>query len=160
MSLTINNAQFNHVAKMFGGESNIPKSVLDAMKLRDYGKAGTAEAKDAAVKAFACDYAITVRDTVQSMSIYLLQASSLKINEPSTFASAVTDVLFDSFDALTDGLDDGDKKALLSDAHSVATGELNLNFMSALWPPNVVEAIVNDAKNLGGDGDYQIEIGV
>jgi len=126
----------------------------------DYAKAGTAEAKDAAVKAFACDYAITVRDTVQSMSIYLLQASSLKINEPSTFASAVTDVLFDSFDALTDGLDDGDKKALLSDAHSVATGELNLNFMSALWPPNVVEAIVNDAKNLGGDGDYQIEIGV
>ncbi|MBR1589137.1 MAG: hypothetical protein IJ658_12525 [Kiritimatiellae bacterium] len=26
------------VAKMFGGESNIPKSVLDAMKLQDYGK--------------------------------------------------------------------------------------------------------------------------
>ena len=77
---------------------------------------------------------------------------------PSTFASAITDILFDYFEALRSGLDLKEKMILYKDAYTVATGELHAEGVNSV--DAVVDAIKADAQKIGGDNSYKIDIGV
>ena len=85
------------------------------------------------------------------------------LDQPSTFASAITDVLFDSFMTLAYALG-SDSGTLITDATNIVNTELGGN-ISANLPkyfalPTIVEKLQQDARNIGGDNSYKINIGI
>ena len=82
---------------------------------------------------------------------------------PSTFASAITDVLFDSFMTLVTALG-GDSGTLVTDARNIVNSELGGNISSKTLDifalPTIVDKLQEDARKIGGDNSYQINIGV
>ena len=72
-----------------------------------------------------------------------------KLNEPpKTFASAITDILFDNYDALSGGMSEVDQGKIAMDARSIATNELGLSFFQSFSPANIINRIPQliDAK--------------
>lgn len=126
----------------------------------DYVAAATPEAKEAAVKEFSTKYAITQANMLQSMSMAFMLFQEYKPKAPNSFASAVADVLFDSFDALKNSLSGSDQVQLMKDASNIAYKELGLGYGASFLPWKVVDALIADTQNLGGDKDYQVDIGV
>ena len=126
----------------------------------DYAAAATSEAKSAAIKAFALDFAKCEADMLQAMkSVYQL-LPSFKLKNPNTFASALTDVLIDGFDALKGSLSAGDALQLGKDASNIAYNELELNYWLSFMPSEVIKKLEENATKLGDDKGYQVDIGV
>ena len=94
------------------------------------------------------------------MMLYGRETARTVLGSPKTFASAITDILFDEFDALSEGLDEKEEGKLKSDVYFVATGELGLGYWDALSEANILNALMKDAQKMGGDKDYKVDIGV
>ena len=50
--------------------------------------------------------------------------------------------------------------SLANSAREIAKDELGLGFFGSMLPSNVLNAIVNDTHNMGGDNSYQLDIGI
>ncbi len=46
------------------------------------------------------------------------------------------------------------------DARSIAPNELGLSFFQSFSPANIINRIIEDAQEMGGDKDYNVDIGV
>ena len=117
-----------------------------------------AELKAAAIRAFAVAFAKAQANVLQMVYSNLLMAGNPKKSAPSTFASAITDILFDNFNAVqkavgVDGL------AIYNDARGVVTNELHVK-VGFFDGDLVVDTIKADARHEGGDKSYAIDIGV
>ena len=132
----------------------------------DWLKAGTADLKTAAINAVVKSLVSGEAKILQHMLKFGTDLPEYinKLKEPpKTFASALTDILFDNYNALSGGLKPTEKATLGLDARKVATDELGLSFWDSLNPDNVLETIIEDAKNMSDskDGkDYKVDIGV
>ena len=128
----------------------------------DWAHANTPEAKTAAIQAFAKAFSFSEATILQNMMLNGRETERFirKLEPPKTFASAITDILFDEFDALSAGLDEEEQGKLKTDVYGVATGELGLGYLSALKAQNIINAMVEDAQKMGGDKDYKVDIGV
>ena len=139
------------------------KNNLDpAMKKfrEDWPNARTPQEKDAVIKAFTDTFARSEAGLLQYMMLYGRETARTVLGSPKTFASAITDILFDEFDALSEGLDEKEEGKLKGDVYFVATGELGLGYWDALKEANILNALMNDAQKMGGDKDYKVDIGV
>ncbi|MBP5786394.1 MAG: hypothetical protein J6Y19_01035, partial [Kiritimatiellae bacterium] len=115
-----------------------------------------AEAKTAAIRAFADVFADAERGVLQNIG-NSFQANPPPVDPPNAFASAITDILFNNFAALKDALGYLDGLAMYSDAKDVVANELH---KPAGSPNRIIAAIKEDAQQAGGDKDYTIDIGV
>ncbi len=120
------------------------------------------EARANAIREFAdeCNNVTSTTLTViksKMTDIYARGINTMKT--PSSFASAITDILFDNFSKVSETLGDG-QAALVGNARTIAVNELGVGTWASLLPNNVVNAIMEDAKKVGGDKSYQIDIGV
>ncbi len=115
-----------------------------------------AEAKAAAIRAFADVFADAERGVLQNIG-NSFQANPPPVDPPNAFASAITDILFNNFAALKDALGYLDGLAMYSDAKNVVANELH---KPAGSPNRIIAAIKEDAQQAGGDKDYTIDIGV
>jgi hypothetical protein len=123
----------------------------------DFPNAGdNAEAKAAAIRAFADAFASAQSGVLQNIS-NSVQAQPPPVEPPSAFASAITDILFNNFAALREALGFVDGFAMYNDAKNVVANELHKN---AGGPNQIISAIKEDALQAGGDKDYTIDIGV
>ena len=126
----------------------------------DWPNARTPQEKDAVIKAFTDTFARSEAGLLQYMMLYGRETARTVLGSPKTFASAITDILFDEFDALSEGLDEKEEGKLKGDVYFVATGELGLGYWDALKEANILNALMNDAQKMGGDKDYKVDIGV
>ena len=126
----------------------------------DWPNARTPQEKDAVIKAFTYTFARSEAGLLQYMMLYGRETARTVLGSPKTFASAITDILFDEFDALSEGLDEKEEGKLKRDVYFVATGELGLGYWDALSEANILNALMNDAQKMGGDKDYKVDIGV
>ena len=115
-----------------------------------------AEAKTAAIRAFADVFADAERGVLQNIG-NSFQVNPPPVDPPNAFASAITDILFNNFAALKDALGYLDGLAMYSDAKDVVANELH---KPAGSPNRIIAAIKEDAQQAGGDKDYAIDIGV
>ena len=53
-----------------------------------------------------------------------------------------------------------DQGKIALDARSIATNELGLSFFQSFSPANIINRIIEDAQEMGGDKDYKVDIGV
>ena len=121
-------------------------------------------ARSMAVWRFANAFSHVQADALQMMLIEFEDLDNLEeVAPPSTFASAITDVLFDSFITLAKALG-GDSGTLISDARNIVNTELGGNISPATFDifalPTIVDKLQEDARKIGGDNSYQINIGV
>ena len=120
-----------------------------------------ANAKEVAIKIFANNFAETQGKAIKDMKnsfetdIYLRKGGDKK---PPTFASAITDILFDYFDDVKNSVGE-DGFRIYQDARGIVKSELNRN-VGFFDSDGVIEAIQEDARNEGGDNSYKIDIGV
>ena len=129
----------------------------------DWPNADTPEKKTEAIKAVVEGLVDGEMSVLQNMMTFgnELPGYVNKLNEaPKTFASAITAILFDNYNALSAGMDQLDQLKLGNDARSVATDELGLSFFSSFNEGNVIGKIIEDAQKMGGDKDYKVDIGV
>ena len=139
------------------------KNTLDPAiaKLRtDWPNARTQQEKEAAIKAFTDKFVRNEAELLQNMMLNGRETARYVLQSPKTFASAITDILFAEFDALSEGLDEDEESKLKGDVYGVATGELGLGYFAALKPANILNAMMTDAQKMGGDKDYKVDIGV
>ncbi len=125
-----------------------------------YGHAETPEAKKAAIETFAVRFANIEGQAIAMMSGVAKQVSDITFRPPKSFATAITDVLFDNFDALKDGLTGDEQTAFMLDASGIAKNEFGLSLFQLFNPERVEQAFREDAQKMGGDTDYKIDIGV
>jgi len=137
------------------------------------------ENKNAEIKAFCDVYCRSVVQLISKMQMGERDIVTTKLNPPATFASAIMGVLFDNSDAvdsmMNDNFTDAEKSAIKDDVLDIATKELNVSKASLVSsglgaffgigngpdPEEIVmDAIINDAKQMGGDKSYQVDIGV
>jgi hypothetical protein len=122
------------------------------------------DAKLFALWRFANAFARIQADALEVMRLEFEKLDNHKeVAPPSTFASAITDVLFDSFMTLAKALG-GDSGTLIDDARNIVNTELGGD-ISSMTPnifalPTIVEKLQDDAQKIGGDNSYQINIGV
>ncbi len=129
----------------------------------DWPKADTPEKKAEAIKAVVEGLADGEANILQTMMNFGDELPNYvnKLNEPpKTFASAITDILFDNYDALSGGMSEVDQGKIAMDARSIATNELGLSFFQSFSPANIINRIIEDAQEMGGDKDYKVDIGV
>ena len=131
---------------------------LDAFK-EEYAKATTDDERDAAVQKFAEGYSFAAANALQTMINCMHQAATTRLEEPKSFAGAVTSILLDSADALSEGMGFLEKIAFGAKVLSIGRNELQLSADDLQNPAKIFEAIVKDAGKIG-DKDYQIDIGV
>ena len=113
---------------------------------------------------FANEFSNNQATALQVMGMEFLHLEQREnVAPPSTFASAITDVLFDSFMTLASALG-GDRGTLITDARNIVNSELGGDISPAMPTifalPTIVEKLQDDAKKIGGDNSYQINIGV
>ena len=120
-----------------------------------------AAAKAAAIDQFAVAFAEQQAMALQIMSGMFV--GNYKDAPPTAFSSAITDILFDNFSAMSDAIG-GDRDTFITDARKIAVDELHADIWSItpnlLAVPSIVSAIRKDANSAGGDNSYQIDIGV
>ena len=159
-------------------------------KARDQFKQAIADAdtpakKTAAIKAFCDAYCRFVTQFISKMQSGERDIVTTKLDPPATFASAIMGVLFDNSDAVNTMMDanftEEEKTAIRKDVTNIATSELNVNSgklyasgffgnllnMDSIFGKEikgadeiVMDAIIEDAKKMGGDKSYQVDIGV
>ena len=118
--------------------------------------AKTPAEREAAIRKFAEHYATSEVSMLNglegaAMSVEMIR---MEVKPPSTFASAITDILFANFQALGGMLTLPEGLKLWGDASTLASTELGVK------GGDVVDAIIDDAKKMGGDTSYKIDIGV
>jgi len=149
MAVSISLAQFNRIAT---GKYN---AGLVDFQANDQGSLTGA----AAIRAFAVGFASAEANVLQMIfSSFLLSGNFQKSTPPSTFASAITDILFDNFTAVRDAVG-VDGLAIYNDARGVVTNELHVK-VGLFDGELVIDTIRADAKQEGGDKSYKIDIGV
>ncbi len=126
----------------------------------DYHAAKTPEEKTAAIQAFTGSFSTYEAQLLQAMVTGFGMMDEYRLKEPKSFASAITSILFDNFTALQQHLSEIEQATIGMDARNVARDELGLGFFASLSPANVVDSIVQDAGQMGGDKDYKVDIGV
>ena len=100
---------------------------------------------------------LAVASMLDSLYIPLHELSRMNLEPPKTFATGLTDILLDNFDALQNTLTEKEKEDLKSDTVGIAWGELGV------WvplPDNILNAMKEDAAKSAGDKDYKVDIGV
>lgn len=122
--------------------------------------ARTQQEKDAVITEFTNTFSRNEAGLLQYMMLYGRENARTVLGNPKTFASAITDILFGEFDALSEGLDEKEEGKLKGDVYFVATGELGLGYWDALKEANILNALMKDAQKMGGDKDYKVDIGV
>ena len=125
-----------------------------------YAAANTDEEKAEAIKTFAFDYSLAERDLLANMHSCIEMTRGVKLDAPDAFASAITNILFDNFFTLQESMTAKEGASLMSSASSIARNELKLNAILSVIPSRVVDTIKEDAKSMGTDKDYQVNIGV
>ena len=91
------------------------------------------------------------------------QAEKANAEAPDSFASIIMKTFFDDIDVATELINntfEGDELSLANSAREIAKNELGLGFFGSMVPSNVLNAIVNDTHNMGGDNSYQLDIGI
>ena len=144
----------------------------------DWNAATTDEARAQIIFDFTLDYLRTVRGQVSSYGSISTKFHSANYEAPTTFANVVMGALFTGADVAQKMFGDNftalEKAKIGVAAGAIATGELHVKttdmVRSALpaWlrgdvPDTetlVMNAIVEDAKNMGGDKSYKIDIGI
>jgi hypothetical protein len=127
---------------------------------QDWARANTQQEKTAAIDAFTAVFCRGEANILQNMQSNAVEIGGYDLENPSTFASAITGILFDEFDALSGGLTVAEQTTLGINASSVATGELGLPWYNALSKANIIQSLVQDAARTGGDKNYKVDIGV
>ena len=161
---------FNVIAKHTvgaenSGVANIVKDLandLDTFR-RDYTAAKTEGAKTVAVQRFAEIFAASERGILQNMYNGFNSMLAMKLKEPKTFASAITDILFDKFESVSNGFTEKEKDSLKTDVGLIAKFELGVGFwdlVSGNAEEKVLDAMKRDAQQMGGDNDYKVDIGI
>ena len=143
------------------GRGNSQRAVEALAKFRtDLEAAGDdPERKAAAIRNFAVGFAVAEANVLQMIfSSFLLSGNMQKIVPPSTFASAITDILFDNFTAVRDAVG-VDGLAIYNDARGIVTNELHVK-VGLFDGELVIDTIRADARQEGGDKSYKIDIGV
>ncbi len=125
--------------------------------------AQTPEARAAAIREFAdaCNETTRTQLSVTRGKLSDIYARGI-VNEmkaPSSFASAITDILFDNFSKVGETFGDGKGKLAMS-AKTIAENELGVSAWVSWMPDKVIDAIMEDAKKVGGDKSYQVDVGV
>ena len=114
--------------------------------------------KATAFRAFAEAFAAQEANTLNYMFNSYQRGENAQAEEPTSFARAITDVLFDDFNALRATLGEKESALIYGDAYRIVNNELKV---FALLPGTVADAIRDDARrNIGGDNSYKIDIGV
>ena len=159
----VGNAYADHDGAAAAGAQ---KAVTALARLRiAFAAAGDDAAKKAAaIRAFAIDFADAQGRVLHAMRQNLLNTANVRETEPpSTFASGITDILFDNFRVVSSALG-GDSGAIVSDARRIAVDELHAdiseNAFTLFAIPTIVNAIQEDAEGAGDDNSYKIDIGI
>ena len=132
-----------------------------------FGAAGDDAAKKAAaIRAFAIDFAGAQASVLSAAGRNLVMTANVReTRPPATFASAITDILFDNFRVVSSALG-GDGGAIVSDARKIAVSELHANISERTFDifaiPTIVNAIQEDAGQARADDEnsYKIDIGI
>lgn len=132
-----------------------------------FGAAGDDAAKKAAaIRAFAVDFSAAQASVLNAAGKNLVMTADLReAAPPSTFASAITDILFDNFHVVSSALG-GDGGAIVSDTRKIAVSELHANISERTFDifaiPTIVQAIQTDAGQARTDDEnsYKIDIGI
>ena len=145
---------------------------------RDWDAAKTDEAKDQAIADFTYAYMTSMRSAISALASSAIRFHSQKYEAPTTFANVVMGALFTGADVAQKMFDDNfttlEKTKIGLAAGAIATGELHVKSADMVrgalpaWlrgnAPDtetlVMNAIVEDAKNMGGDKSYKIDIGI
>ncbi|MBQ9274216.1 MAG: hypothetical protein IJ228_05320 [Succinivibrio sp.] len=124
---------------------------------------GDDAAKEKAIKNVVALY---TRSTAKALGD-LTRSATAKMEEPAeppaSFAGIIMNTLFNDAGEATDLINNtfaGDSLSLAKTAREIATTELGLGTFASFIPSNVIDSIVNDTKNMGGDKSYQIDIGI
>jgi hypothetical protein len=80
-------------------------------------------------------------------------------NPPTAFVGAITDILFDNFTVLKDALGYIDGFAMYGNVHKIVNNELHVQ-VGYGDSDGIVDAIKENAREVRGDKDYTIDIGV
>ncbi|MBQ6103752.1 MAG: hypothetical protein IJL06_08785, partial [Kiritimatiellae bacterium] len=146
--------------------SGAEKSVTALARLRiAFAAAGDDAAKKAAaIRAFAIGFADAQGRVLHAMRQNLTDTANVRESEPpSTFASGITDILFDNFRVVSSALG-GDSGTIVSDARRIAVDKLHAdiseNAFTLFAIPTIVNAIQEDAERAGDDNSYKIDIGI
>ena len=145
---------------------------------RDWDAAKTDEAKDQVIAGFTFTYMTSMRSAISGLASSAITFHSQKYEAPTTFANVVMGALFTGADVAQKMFDDNfttlEKAKIGVAAGAIATGELHVKSADMVrgalpaWlrgnAPDtetlVMNAIVEDAKNMGGDKSYKIDIGI
>ncbi|MBQ9275344.1 MAG: hypothetical protein IJ228_11050 [Succinivibrio sp.] len=82
---------------------------------------------------------------------------------PASFAGIIMQAMFNDAgeaDSLLRSTFGADSISLFNSASEIATKELGLGYWSSWKPSAVINSILNDTKNMGGDKSYQLDIGI
>ena len=124
------------------------------------------EEKEEAIMKFVTEFCTSVATSVNMLgNSYLLdeQANNAKAEDPDSFASVIMKTFFDNVDVAAELINNTfaeDGISLANSAREIAKDELGLGFFGSMLPSNVLNAIVNDTHNMGGDNSYQLDIGI
>ena len=159
----VGNAYADHDGAAAAGAQ---KAVTALARLRiAFAAAGDdAAKKSAAIRAFAIDFADAQGRVLHATRQNLTDTANVRETEPpSTFASGITDILFDNFRVVSSALG-GDSGTIVSDARRIAVDELHAdiseNAFTLFAIPTIVNAIQEDAEGAGDDNSYKINIGI
>lgn len=162
-------------------DPNLGKILIDTVNgyvtefERSWNSAQSEIGKEAALKTFAGSIAMVFRQQMNGQASSYLMLFRHKYELPTTFAKVVMGALFNGADAVNKMFDRNfsflEKLNIGLDAKKIATSELNVKnttILKAAMPfykgPSVdeivMDAIIDDTKNMGGDNSYQIDIGV
>ena len=126
----------------------------------DLAHANTPEEKSAAVNAFTAVFSRSVANILQTMQNHATEVGTYNLESPNTFASAITGILFDEFDALSEGLSEAEQTTLGFNARAIARDELNLPLHKSFSRANIIQCLVEDSQRTEGDKNYKVDIGV
>ena len=126
----------------------------------DWARANTPEEKSAAVNAFTAVFSRSVANILQTMQNHATEVGTYNLESPNTFASAITGILFDEFDALSAGLSEAEQNTIGFSARAVARDELGLPLYKSFSQANIIQCLVEDSQRTEGDKNYKVDIGV
>ncbi len=126
----------------------------------DIKAADTDEKRAAAIKEFSVIFAAKELDMLNAMQMGFMVAGEGNLEAPASFASAITKILVNNYDALGATLSGGEALTLGKDASNIAYNELGVGYWASFSPESVKKAIVDDSGKMGGDNDYRVDIGV
>ena len=134
---------------------------MDAFRTA-YTSSAKPEEKAEAVRAFVQVFSET-EHTLASLvapSLVIIRDFRSQLSPPDAFATALTDVIAENFDALDKSFSLKEQFAFVRAAEPVLKNELGLDDEQMIDANAVKDAIQKDAQQMGGDTGYQVDIGV